>query len=96
MDGQGDRPGGALMVFVTKAVDSSEDYLFDWNVALGAANLITNSTWTLPEFPTGLTIVQNSTTPYTATVRLSGGQSGQVYDVANIVSLARECGGPQG
>ena len=57
------------------------DYGFDWSTDgwLGADTIAT-STWTVPA---GLTSEATSNTTTTATIWLSGGTVGQVYEVAN-------------
>lgn len=62
------------------------DYGFDWGTDgwLGADTIAT-STWTVPS---GLTSEASSNTTTTATVWLSGGTAGQVYEVTNRIVTA--------
>lgn len=62
------------------------DYGFDWGTDgwLGADTIAT-STWTVPA---GLTSEATTNTATTATVWLSGGTAGQVYEVTNRIVTA--------
>lgn len=65
------------MFFARKDPDSVEDYSIDWRKWLGDESL-SSAQWIAPP---GIDIVDSSTTGSVATVRLSGGQAGQIYIV---------------
>lgn len=77
---------------VLKDADALLDYTIDWSDVFPSDDSIVASTWTCDD--TGITIEDgsNSFTDTTATVWLSGGTSGNYYDVINHVTTndARE------
>jgi hypothetical protein len=68
-----------------KDPDATLDWVWDWNEWLDEGETITNSQF----FTTvGLVISQQANTSKTATVWLSGGTAGQVYQVTNRITTS--------
>lgn len=68
-----------------KDPDATLDWVWDWNEWLDEGETISTSTF----FATvGLVITQSSNTTKTATVWLSGGTAGQVYQVTNRITTS--------
>lgn len=63
------------------------DYLRDWSEWLAEGDTVLSSTWTVD--PDGVVTVRASHTDTTATVWLSGGETGQRYAVTNTVTTAQ-------
>jgi hypothetical protein len=57
------------------------DYMINWSPWLGT-DTINTSTWTVP---TGITKVTSTNTTTTATIWLSGGTEGKMYEVVNTI-----------
>jgi len=60
------------------------DYVVDWSKPL-AGDIITTSTWTLPD---GIVAGQEDSTDTTTTIWLSSGVHGQSYDLVNRITTA--------
>lgn len=74
------------MIYTEKDPNATEDFQLDWSPVLSpTSDTIATSAWTVP---TGLTLVSSTTTTTSATARLAGGTLGQIYTVANVVTLA--------
>lgn len=69
---------------ICKDGNATKDYTLTWATELGN-DLIIGSTWT-PEV--GITVVDNSFTNTTTTVRVSGGTPGVEYSVVNHITTA--------
>jgi hypothetical protein len=67
-----------------KDPDAVLDYVFDWSSWLGT-DTISVSAWTADS---GLTVDSSTNTTTTATVWLSGGTAGEVYEVVNHITTA--------
>ena len=67
----------------TKDPQAVLDYEVDWSDWLEGGDTISASEWTAPD---GITIEEDSNTTTTATVWLSGGTAGEIYDVVNGIS----------
>ena len=72
------------MTTMTKDPDATLDYQVDWSAWLGA-DTISTSTWVVPS---GITKVVDSKTTTTATIWLSGGTIGTLYQVTNRIVTA--------
>jgi hypothetical protein len=68
---------------VTKDPNAVLDYQFDWSDWLADGDTLSASTWTPAS---GITVDSSARTTTTATVWLSGGTAGQVYEVVNHVT----------
>ena len=68
----------------TKDPDSKLNYMINWASWLDT-DTIDSSEWTVT---TGLTKVSDSNTTTTATVILSGGTAGTVYEAVNTINTA--------
>ncbi len=67
------------MIKTLKDSDSIEDFMFDWSPQ-ASTDRVTSSEWIVPA---GLSPLAHSHTGTQTTVRLAGGESGQVYLVTN-------------
>jgi len=69
----------------TKTPDEIKDYSIDWSKDIGTTDAIpiNGSAWSVS--PASATITQSSVTGGLATVWISGGVAGQVYEVKNLV-----------
>lgn len=67
----------------TKDPDAKLDWIFDWSSWLAPGETITASEFIVSA---GLTVTASSNTTISATVWLSGGQTGQVYQVTNRIT----------
>ena len=65
-----------------KDPDALLDYMVDWSTWLGNDTIAT-SVWTVPS---GITKSNDTKTPKTATIWLSGGTVGQRYDITNRIT----------
>ena len=74
---------------VKKDPNADLDYGFDWTAWLGAADTITDSTWTVPG-ESGLTSHSPSISPdgKVTTVWLKSGNAGGVYSATNHIKTA--------
>jgi hypothetical protein len=61
-----------------KDPDATLDWIFDWNLWLGATETIASAEFIVDP---GITIEDSTNTTKTATVWLSGGTEGQVYRI---------------
>lgn len=68
----------------TKDPDAVLDYEIDWSTWLGS-DTISTSAWTVPA---GLTKDSDTNTTTTATIWLSGGTAGEVYELTNHIVTA--------
>lgn len=67
---------------ITKDPNAVLDYQFDWSEWLAASETINTSTWTADS---GITVDSETETTTTATVWLSGGTAGSIYNVVNRI-----------
>lgn len=67
----------------TKDPDATLDWIFDWSSWLQAGETISSSEFIVSA---GLTVGVTSNTTISATVWLSGGSTGQVYQVTNRIT----------
>lgn len=70
------------MTGMTKLPGATLNYGVDWTLAL-TGDTLSASTWTVP---TGLTQVSAGFTTTVASVKLSGGEVGTVYEVTNTIT----------
>jgi len=68
-----------------KDPDAVLDWVWDWNEWLDEGETITTSTFVVT---VGLTVDSETNTTKTATVWLSGGTAGQVYQVTNRITTS--------
>lgn len=68
-----------------KDPDAVLDWVWDWNEWLDEGEIIASSTFIAS---VGITIDSESNTTKTATVWLSGGTAGQVYQVTNRITTS--------
>lgn len=68
-----------------KDPDAVLDWVWDWNEWLDDGETISTSTFIAS---VGITVTSTSNTTKTATVWLSGGTAGQVYQVTNRISTS--------
>lgn len=68
-----------------KDPDAVLDWVWDWNEWLDEGEVIETSTFIAS---VGITVDSNSNTTRTATVWLSGGTAGQVYQVTNRITTS--------
>jgi hypothetical protein len=73
-----------VILAADKDPDDKVDYQLSWATNLGT-DTISSSSWIVP---VGITVLLDSSTTTTATVRLSGGTAGQKYQVTNRVVTA--------
>lgn len=71
----------------TKDPDAKLDWIFDWSSWLAPGETITASEFIVSA---GLTVTASSNTTISATVWLSGGQTGQVYQVTNRITTSQD------
>ena len=69
----------AFTNFDPKDPDATNAFKFDFSRWLGTGETI--SSYSFPDFPSGLTKVSDSNTTSVVTVFISGGTAGQSYDV---------------
>jgi len=69
----------------SKAPGETADYDLDWSLRLSAGDVITASTWTLPESST-LTKVSDAFISTVTKIFLSGGLINQTYVLTNTVT----------
>lgn len=67
----------------TKDPDALLDFQVDWSAWLVGDDTITSSSWDVPD---GLTAESDSATTSTATIWLSGGETGNTYRVINRIT----------
>ena len=67
----------------TKDPDAKLDWIFDWSSWLAPSETIATSTFIVSA---GLTVESDTKTAISTTVWLSGGQTGQVYQVTNRIT----------
>ena len=68
----------AVLATVEKSPDALLTYTIDWTAWLSGADTLDTVVWTVPS---GITSVLESNTGYKASIKLSGGTAGTVYDV---------------
>lgn len=68
-----------------KDPDATLDWVWDWNEWLDEGETISTSTFIVS---VGITVSSTSNTTKTATVWLSGGTAGQVYQVTNRINTS--------
>lgn len=66
-----------------KDPDATLDWVFDWSAWLQAGETISASEFIVSA---GLTVESNTNTTISATVWLSGGTTGQIYQVTNRIT----------
>jgi len=71
----------------TKDPDAKLDWIFDWSSWLAPGETISTSEFIVSA---GLTVTASSNTTISATVWLSGGQTGQVYQVTNRITTSQD------
>ena len=71
----------------TKDPDAKLDWIFDWSSWLQPGETISTSEFIVSA---GLTVTASSNTTISATVWLSGGQTGQVYQVTNRITTNQD------
>ena len=70
-----------------KDPDASLDYSIDWgNGYLQSGETLATSTWTI--FPSDMTEVVSGNTPNTATITVSGGVAGRIYQLTNRIGTS--------
>jgi hypothetical protein len=71
-----------------KDPDAVIDYQVDWTAAIGAGNGLQSSQWAVqPSESGGIVVISSAVEAAVATVRLSGGVAGHVYQVGNRIAL---------